>query len=540
MRRRSVHPSVDRTRLVTAAFGIAVLLAACGSEAPSASSGSFAPSPDGLRPPVVVNAVGGSGQRSAQAGGELAADAASTELSAMPNWAGFTYEVGEGLPALPTDAVAYQYPAGADVDAATLASLAAALGVAGDPVRLDDPAIGALWRVGPDDGSAPSLTVNRDAQLSWYYSSAWADQPVIAGCAAAAAEPVEAAPSSNPTTGEDSSSSTPDSLVGGDAVAPTVSSCAQPEPPAGVPTAAAAEARSRELLTAIGEDPASFELETYADEWSSSVTAWQILGGLRSNVSFGFGFGGAGTLQWANGVLAEPIATGPYPLIDLDVAIARLEDQQSMWAGATGRGEPALMDAVSGGASGSAAADPAIAPTEPAIVAPPTSDVPVGTLPAPEPEVATLVDVRADFWWAWDADGSLWLLPAYTFTDTEDRVHTVPAVTDDYLIVQETPVSEPPEIVERTTTVDPNTPDVTNVPLTPETPTEPVDELPIDPQTLVGLTVAEATRVAEDQGVTVRIVRQDGVDLAVTADFIPSRVNVAVDADIVTEVVSVG
>jgi hypothetical protein len=546
MTRRIARHHVHRTRLVTAALGAAVLLAACGSEDPSASSGStLAESAEGLRPPVVVEAVGGSGQRSGQAGaGEMATDAASTELSAMPYWAGFTYEVGEALPELPTDAVAYQYPAGADVDEATVAALAAALGVEGDPVRLDDPAIGVLWRVGPDDGSAASLTVNRDAQVSWYYSSAWADQPAMERCAAAA----------EPATGAGSEGSTPGSLVGGDAVAGSSPACAAPEPPVGVPTAAEVETRAGDLLTAIGQDPASFELETYADDWTASVTAWHVLGGIRSTIAWGFGFGGAGVMQWANGVLAEPVATGPYPLIDLDAAIARLEDQQSMWAGATGRGEPVLAaDAggVSGsagsGETGSAAAEPAIAPTdpvaastEPAIAEPPPSDQPAESIPAPEPEVATLVDVRADFWWAWDADGSVWLLPAYTFIDTEGRVHTVPAVTDEYLIVQETPVSEPPVMVDPTTTFDPDAPDATNVPVTPDAPTEPVDPLPVDPETLVGLTVADATTLLKGQGLTLRVVRQDGVDLAVTADFSPSRVNVAVEGDTVTEVVSLG
>ena len=70
--------------------------------------------------------------------------------------------------------------------------------------------------------------------------------------------------------------------------------------------------------------------------------------------------------------------------------------------------------------------------------------------------VATLVDVRADFWWAWDADGSVWLLPAYTFTDTEERTHTVPAVTDEYLVVQDVAPTEP-SVVEPPASVPPAT-----------------------------------------------------------------------------------
>ena len=64
-----------------------------------------------------------------------------------------------------------------------------------------------------------------------------------------------------------------------------------------------------------------------------------------------------------------------------------------------------------------------------------------------EPEVATLVDVRPDFWWAWDPDGSVWLLPAYTFIDTQDRPHTVPAITDEYLVTETPATTVPPTTI---------------------------------------------------------------------------------------------
>ena len=41
-----------------------------------------------------------------------------------------------------------------------------------------------------------------------------------------------------------------------------------------MPTADEATAKANELLAALGEDPAAFELETYADEWNASVTAY--------------------------------------------------------------------------------------------------------------------------------------------------------------------------------------------------------------------------------------------------------------------------
>jgi beta-lactam-binding protein with PASTA domain len=62
---------------------------------------------------------------------------------------------------------------------------------------------------------------------------------------------------------------------------------------------------------------------------------------------------------------------------------------------------------------------------------------------------------------------------------------------------------------------------------------------------IVGKTVDEATATLQDAGLTLRVVKRDGEDLAATADYVPTRVNVAVETQAdgtekVTEVVSVG
>ena len=454
----------------------AALVAACGEPDATSSSSSV---PGELRPPVAVNAAGGSSATVTEAARPMAAgDDASTELTTMPAFAGFTYEIGDGLPALPPNSTAYQFPAGADVDEPTVAALAEALGVAA-PERVDDPNTGLLWKAGPDDGTAPFLGVSSDPQLSWYFSAAWTDQAMSAPCAVAPLTTSTSLPGDVREAPQVDPATTTTSLVGGDAVGQGTIPCPAPEPPPGVPTAAEAESAARDLLAAIGQDPAAFELETYADEWSASVVAWPSIDGVRWPVSWGFTFGGEGVLQGANGSLAEPIPFGPYPLVDLDTAVVRLGQQGST-----------PMVAV---------------------------DIPTDTIePVPglaEPEVATLVDVRPDFWWAWDPDGSVWLLPAYTFIDTQDRPHTVPAISDEYLVM------EPP---------------ATTVPPTTLPPTS------IAPDMILGLNVDEATRALAVEGLTLRVVREDGVDLIVTDDLREDRLNVAVEAGVVTEILGFG
>ena len=67
----------------------------------------------------------------------------------------------------------------------------------------------------------------------------------------------------------------------------------------------------------------------------------------------------------------------------------------------------------------------------------------------------------------------------------------------------------------------------------------------VDVPEIVGESVEEATATLQDAGLTLRVVERDGEDLAGTADFVPTRVNVAVETqddgtEQVTEVISVG
>ena len=445
----------------------------------------------------------------------------------MPTFIGFEYEAGPELNALPTNATGYQYPPGAAVESVQVAELAAALGVEGEPVAGGGSDVdGLAWRVGPDDGSAPMLTVGADPQVSVYYSQAW-NTAVGVGCVVA----------------EDGESST---AVGNDDVTTEpASTCDEPEPPVNVPTAEQAESLAGDVLVAVGLDPATFEFETYADEWAASVTAWSRLDGVRSPIAWAFGFGANSELQWMNGTLATPVATGPFPLIGLDEALERLDEQNTWGAGLGG----VFMDdtAVTVGAELSGAGEPAVpAPTEGGTATPetpapiesvpvesvpvesvavetlPVESVPVDTVPVEvAPEIATLVDVRADLWWAWDDDGSVWLLPAYTFTDTEERVFTVPSVTDEFLIIAD-PVL-----------VDPLPMDPVPVESLPEEVPEP------DLSYIVGLAVADATE-AVGGSFTLRVVIDDGVPLAVTDDFNPSRANIEIADGVVVAVVSIG
>lgn len=516
------------TRTLALAAATALILTACGADGsddtdePDAGSVTTTPASgtdgdgssdgDGLRAPVPVEV-----SAEATTGGRLAADSAGpsgellgaeADLGIMPWFGGWEFVVDPSMPALPDRSIGYELPAGIELDSAAVARIAAALGVDGEPT-VGSEAEGLRWRVGPDDGTAPSLIVIDDGPLSWYRSNAWALDVGRWDCV------VEVAPADEMDgTGE------PDDPAVVTTVEPTEwEVCEEPSPPVGVPTAAEAEAEARRMLGEMGLDDANVDVEVWADEWYASVTVWPEFDGVRWPLGFGFGFGAEGELEWANGFAATPVPAGPYPLIGLDEALDRLD--APMWWGV----EAARTMIGTDLAADSDMGDGDMVESD---AAPGTADDVEGEIPR---EVATLVDVRADLWWAGTADGTVWLLPAYTFVDTEGRWHTVPAVTDDFLVVEEPIIMIDPPMIDPPIGDDDRTDDHW------------VDEPEIDLaefEGLIGLGVEEAEEVLAEQSRTLRVLRVDGVDQPATMDYAPSRINVAVEGGVVSEILSNG
>ncbi len=552
------HPS--RLRLVPLALAAVLALAACGSSddsagdiVPSATDTSDTGDGDLLAPRPVRTSGGGTGGAAASASAESAPASDRMATDMMMPYRIVTFVPGDDLPALPTDDVGYLFEGGATASAEQFAELASGLGVEGEPIRTDDGS-SVYWRVGPEDGSAPSLYLYEDAQLSWSYNSAWATQPAYAGCGVAGSTGAV-----DPAAG--------DVAAGDVAVAPPAESsivddsCAEPEPPANVPSPDEAEAKTRELMTAVGLDPAAFTFESYGDEWYASSSAVEQLDGSFAGRRVDAGFGAEGALQYVSGQLAQPQRVGPYPLVDLDTAIARLNDTSGFYGYGGGMIDARMMDvavaaepgAAAGGAAGEAVGAPVPIDSMP-VDSMPVDSMPAATVPEPEEVTVTLVDVQADVWWASDVDGSVWLLPAYRFIGDDDSWYVVPAVTDEFLVqvpVEELPTPEPePAPLPEPVPVESISPDGIPVDTKPETmPTEQnpgetvlIDTVPLEPS--IGTSLTEFTADAEALGAEVRVLEIDGKPQPGTMDLRPNRVNVAVtgegDAAVVVAILNVG
>lgn len=495
----------------------------------------------GLTPPEVIR-VGAMDGGVVAATEEEAADLAESALSIadesaidgdmasdyMMPWTIVTDFVVGDLPALPANSTGYVYRSGSTVSEEVAVRLATAFGV--DPTPQSRPAeYQVAWAFGPEDGSAPSLTIDAYSQHYWWYSPDWSQREGMAELYAC----TESIDSEGNVTVD----------------------CPEPEPPSGVPTAEEAEAAARELIGGAGFDPTALTFEVRADDWYASVYATRtLLDGVDvTGENWSFGFGAEGALEWAGGSFVSPEQVGPYPLIDVDSALERLRSNYLGSGGSYG-GDFAIAEV----------AEESVAIDEPApepqqldaaaedIAAEDIADDEMWIEPGePEEITVTLVDVVADLWWATDVDENTWLVPAYRFIGDDGGWYTVPAVTDEYLI--ETPVYiQDDEPVPLPAVSEPAIGGGASgevgrmsesVAVVIDTQFEQLDEMTVQflEEVVDALyTEDEFSALAAEFGLTMRVVQRDGEFLMVTEDYSLSRVNVVVDAGVVIALDSIG
>ncbi len=529
-------------RLALASIVVILGLSACGD--PNTTT----PLADqSAQPKVIQLANGQTGSGGGAAPAASTADASAESKMGVFGPTEFVYD-GE-LPALDGPAGSWSFAAGQKADPDRIATLAASLGVVGE-VRTLPADQGGGWAVGPEDYSGAVLTVGSDGMLNWWLSAAPTTGVVACASVGGAAidPPIGEGVAGSSGTATDAIASTtppaPDGTVpAGEPVAPEVVApdCPAPQPPAGVPTKDEALAKAKQLFAGWGYEAKSYEFdEPYADEWGASVNASLVLEGMKAPVMLSVGFGENGTVTYASGFLATPERGADYPTIGAAAGLERLKTQQNQYIGlaADGVATKAATDIAPQPAVGA----PAIAPCEAGAAR--AECAPVDATPI----TVTLNSVKADLTMVWAADNTIWLLPAYTFGTADGGQYTVIAVDDAYIqqaapevATTEVPGQDPGAVPSPDTA--PAAGGSTDVACTKfEAPTEvTVPGIGVDfGQRWIGLCLSYAESEASFLGYSVRVVRQDGVDLPVTADFSDHRFNVAVKGGIVAEIISIG
>ncbi|MFJ8062968.1 hypothetical protein [Streptomyces sp. NPDC096142] len=313
------HPRRSRSPLVVASVAAAVLLVGGGGAYLAASSSSGAgdgtgsgtgsSGADGTPPPLALDGYSSGGT------GEIAAG--------EPNPYGVTYQAAGSLPGGPESAAVYA-PQG-DVTKDAVVRLARALGVAGTPV-----AEGQVWKVGGQDGTGPSLQVNKAAPGMWTFT--------------------RYAPGTDDCTG-------------------TVTCRKDPAAPAVDPVSvAAAKQAAAPVLKAVGQDDAKVDASQLMGA-QRVVNAEPVIGGLPTHGwTTGLTVGAQGEVVGGSGQLAAPVKGDVYPVLSarktLDLMNAAPGSDHRMGIGGCASPVP-LKDRLEApcGASTASPATPTQAPT---------------------------------------------------------------------------------------------------------------------------------------------------------------------------------
>lgn len=377
---------------VFAAAAAAVVLVGAvgvGGYAIGAGTADGSPVAGGAAPPITLQGAG-SGAAPEQAASDAmgaAAPDAMAKMSAGPGASGLVYPGGwgrntfhaTGLGTATGTAAGYGFDARSASNAETVGALAGAFGLTGTPELKDG-----AWVVGPQDGTAPMLSVSLDATLGFWYSD----------------------PRINPWDC-------------GDGTGPCV-------PTGALPSEQAAIDALRAVVVAAGKDPAAFEFT--ADTWegaaSTPAQAWPVVDGQRLDQSWTLELTADGVLS-ASGALAGLVPLGDYPVVSEQEAFERLSDPRF---GAQVSAMPYAMreEAVTAEADDSVATDAPtwVPPTEPPAT---PADGTAVSWPVNDVEI---VSARLGLSSQWQPDGSVLVVPAYEFTDADGGTWSVIAVAD--------------------------------------------------------------------------------------------------------------
>jgi len=342
--------------------------------------------------------------------------------------------------------------------------------------------------IGAEDYSKPTVTTYFDGiSSSWNYS---------------ASTDIAMSSRSEPSSGSSDSStaSTP--------VEP-------PKPPKNVPTEGQATTLSEKYMSSLGVDTTALKVDVYADDWGASVTYNELIDGVPGLRYWLFTYGGEQQLQYASGPLSDVVRGPSYPTVSVGEAFKRLSDERfGVYPAEYMRANSAAMP-KSSTSTDVAASEPSAASSQPV-----------------EPEVMTftLTGARRSVTGIYMEKYGNIMMPAYTFTNDEGDIVRVIAVADKYLSFAPVAVPEPLPTD--------STPPVTEPVPQDSAPgaAEPIAISQSAADTLVGLSLEEATKVAGSRGWTLRVASVDGKENMLTADYSYSRVNVSVVDGVVTAV----
>lgn len=371
--------------IAAAAAAIAIVGGGAGYWA-GASTGGVSVVAGGAAPPITLESGAGApgAQPSIGDGASGGMDEQSKMMAGGASDLMYPYGFGRydfhasGLATEAGSALAYTFDARPVTNAESVAALAGALGLDGVPELKDG-----SWTVGAQDGTGPSLWVGLDGTASFSYSD----------------------PRVNPWK-----------------CSADGATC---EPSGALPGEAAAIEALRSLITASGRDAGDFEFtaETWEGAVTSSAQAWPVVDGQRLDRGWSVELAADGVVS-ASGALAAVVELGEYPVVSEQEGFERLSDPRF--------GAQNLVMPLAAREGGAIATDA----TSEEVWTPPT-EAPAPAAPGaaigwPVTDVE-IVGARLGLASQWQPDGSVIVVPAYEFTDSDGGTWSVIAVAESKL-----------------------------------------------------------------------------------------------------------
>lgn len=388
---------------------------------------------------VITLGQSSAGSRAGLAAPEAASGAvgaADATTGVVAPWYGSrTVFTASGLSDATGSAKAWAFDASGVFNAETANRIARVLGVQGAASLVDG-----AWTAGPNDGSGPTLQLQSDALASVNYNDPRLN-PYASGCQTDVPKTEQG---SSTGSGTGSVGSAPGGTATPGAVPDVAPAPASPSCPATsvgpAPQGDAAIARARDLIGSLGLDVKGFEYQAQdsGTQQSSYVTAFQVINGQRTGVTWSVGLAGD-RVQSLYGSLAPVRSLGDYDVISPKAAVGRLTDprfgssdgEPILYGGQKGVvPEVASSGVVSSGVVSSGVTSSASTPAPRATRAPVAR--PGSAIAWPLTEV-TLTSARLGLTIYVQPDGATVLLPAYALSSAGPRVWSVVAVSDAHL-----------------------------------------------------------------------------------------------------------
>ena len=267
----------------------------------------------------------------------------------------------------------------------------------------------------------------------------------------------------------------------------SVDGCVIETPPdaENLPTDSEARAKTLELL---GD---GFQINNLMrSAWDVTVDGTYLVEGKDTSYWGLVGFADQGRISSASGLIGEPSNVGKYKTISASEALPRLSGGMFM-----------AFDNVR------AATDEAC-----------TSEAPCTT-------TITFTSVRRTYTQLYDSSNTVWIVPAYEYSDANGGTWTAMALDDSYL--EKAVVSIDTDNV-------PAPVEPMPVPLPDETDGGSVEPVPtIATSAPIGLSELEAIKLIESEGFTARVIARDGESLPATKDYRLDRVNISIENGVV-------